>query len=132
MQQGAKVRSLKLFDCGSAPGLMSNIIEYCENLREFPLSFSSKWYEYIDWDLGNALITDFDVLMNKGIVNENVTNFTLYVNEHLCYYGVALISNKKFLDFFVVFPNIRVLDLTCDSLSINILLFPGQNQICPQ
>ena len=112
-KQEVKMRSLILNNYTVAPGLLKSIIESCENLVEFSLSFSSHFKTYCAYTDKLAIVfNDFKALQESGIICQSVTNFTFQFNilEHND--PIFTLTNKKFLDFFAVFPNVKKLDLT--------------------
>lgn len=110
-RQAAKIRSLVFHDCLIAPGLLKNIIEYCENLASFTLSFSSIYFARGDiWRQLAIIFSEFKSLHDTGIIRPSVTNFTFRL-MHRRGRPNPILTNKKFLLFFAIFPNIKKLDL---------------------
>ena len=119
--KNTKVRSLILDNCTVAPGILKGIIQSCENLVEFSLFFRT-YFNCRRVNMNNLAIVfnDFKALQEAKIICRNVTHFTFEFN--ILNYdnaGDYILTNKKFLNFFAVFPNIRQLYLRLSLIHIS-------------
>lgn len=100
----ANVESLILRDCRIPVGFFRTIVELCENLHTFVLRESSQDY----MGVLDPISIDLGELRSRAVVHQKLTDFTLD-----CPYSFDL-ENKRFLDFFIIFPNIKRLALLLD------------------
>lgn len=96
--QGSYIRSLVFKDCFFDPGTLKSIIELCVNLRSIALECTSNNHAHV--------LNDFKMLERNLIVRNEITDLTLNLVNHHEY-----LSNRQFLRFFDIFPNIKKLNL---------------------
>lgn len=116
MKQGPKVLSLILNNCTVAPasGLLKSILESCENLVEFSLSFFYQFHRcHVNANDLRIVFNEFKALQESGFICQSFADFTFKFTMYKAYDNtIFIISNKKFLDFFALFLNMKKLDLT--------------------
>lgn len=93
-------------ECRFAPGILRAIIERCQSLDQFALIYDL--FSPVDSNTQRHIFNDFEALETEGITR-NVTDFTLKLYED---HNIALFTNRTFLRFFAIFPNIKNLDLS--------------------
>lgn len=108
-RHGINVRSLALENCKISLLLFKDIIEYCEDLRSFTLSFDCHFYTESEWNCLDSFDV-FKALKNDGIIRQSVTSFALKLDNSKWMRKHPL-TNEKFPHIFTVFPNIKDLDL---------------------
>lgn len=100
-KQGGNIRSLTLYKCKFTPGSLRTIIEHCKTIHSISLVLSycdeDKYYQYV--------FDDFEALGNNSFTCDDVTDLTLNIHRNSC------ISNRIFLQMFLLFPNVRRVDL---------------------
>lgn len=97
-KKGPQIYSLTLDKCEMGAGVLRDMIKYCTNLRSLSLMYSEV--------IGKNIFADFEYLEKNGIARKTVKNFCLKQGDWPYCHEITL-TNRKFLRFFSVFPNIK-------------------------